>query len=89
MMRIYRLVEDSYEGLLSDEDRERCETTGEFPVIRDGHKGYEPFDSLTLADLPTILDTLAAMEAEEAARLKRLRNARARERRRLKKLGEW
>ena len=54
----------------------------------------------TWLDLPVILDTLAAMDAEakalkaeEAARLdaerKRRRNARARERRKLKKLGEW
>jgi hypothetical protein len=93
MMGIYHDVRDDYEGLLSDEDGDRYETAGEVPVIRDGLKGYEPLDSLTLADLPTILDTLAAMD-EEAARLdaesKRLRrNALARERRKLKKLGEW
>jgi len=100
MMSIRSSVEHAYEGLLSDEDGERYETAGEVPVIRDGRKGYEPLDSLTLADLPTILDTLAAMdeekkrlEAEEAARRdaerKRRRNALARERRKLKKLGEW
>jgi hypothetical protein len=93
-------VQYAYEGLLSHEDGERYETAGEVPVIRDGRKRYERIDSLTLADLPAILDTLAAMdeevkalEAEEAARLdaerKRRRNARARERRKLKRLGEW
>jgi hypothetical protein len=100
MMGIYHDVRDDYEDLLSDEDGERYETAGEVPVIRDGLKGYEDIDSLTLADLPTILDTLDAMgeeakalEVEEAARhdaeRKRLRNARAREKYKLKKLGEW
>ena len=98
MVGIHNGVGDAYSDLLSREDRERFETAGEVPVMRDGCKGYEPFDSLTLADLPTILDTLAAideevkgLEAEEAARLdaerKRRRNAQARERRKLKKLG--
>jgi hypothetical protein len=100
MVSIYNDVEYAYEYLLSHEDGERYETAGEVPVIRDGRKRYESFDSLTLADLPAVLDTLAAMdeevkalEAEEAARLdaerKRRRNSRARERRKLKKLGEW
>jgi hypothetical protein len=100
MVSIHIGVQGAYEDLLSLEDGERYETAGEVPVIRDGRKGHERFDSLTLADLPAILDTLAAMdeevkalEAEEAARFdaerKRRRNARARERRKLKKLGEW
>jgi len=93
MMSINYRVVDAYEGLLSLEDGERYETAGEVPVIRDGLKGYEPFDSLTLADLPAVLDTLAAMEAEEAARRdaerKRRRNALARERRKRKKIGAW
>ena len=95
MMGIYHDVRDDYEDLLSDEDGDRYETAGEVPVIRDGLKGYEPLDSLTLADLPTILDTLAAMD-EEAKALKAekdrcIRNARAREKYKLKKLdlGEW
>jgi hypothetical protein len=93
MKSIHYRVQDAYEDLLSDEDGERYESAGEVPVIRDGRKGYEHIESLTLADLPTIQDTLAATE-EEAARLdaesKRLRrNALARERRKLKKLGEW
>jgi hypothetical protein len=95
VMRIYHRVHDAYEGLLSLEDGERFEAAGEVPVIRDGRKGYERLDSLTLADLPAVLDTLAAME-EEAARLdaerkRRRRNALAREKYKLKKLdlGEW
>ena len=60
-------VTHAYEGLLSDEDGERYQTFGEVPVVRDGRKGYEHIDSLTLADLPTILDTLAAMDEEAKA----------------------
>ena len=93
VMSISNYVLHAYEGLLSLEDGERFESAGEVPVIRDGRKGYELLDSLTLADLPAVLDTLAAMEAEEAARLdaerKSRRNALDRERRKLKKLGEW
>jgi hypothetical protein len=95
VMRTYNAVIDAYEGLLSPVDEERYETAGEVPVIRDGCKGYEPIDSLTLADLPTIVAALAAMDEEvkalKAEESKRIRNARARERRKLKKLdlGEW
>ena len=113
MMSISYDVERAYEGLLPsdedpygdpllhpDEDARRFGAAGEVPVIRDGRRGHERLDSLTLADLPTILDTLAAMEAEvkrleaeEAARLdaerKHRRNALAREKYKLKKLGEW
>jgi hypothetical protein len=113
MMGIYFDVEDAYEeGLLPaedpyedpllqvDEDARRFGAAREVPVIRDGRKRHEPLDSLTLADLPAVLDALAAMdeeakalEAEETARRdaerKRRNNARARERRKLKKLGEW
>jgi hypothetical protein len=106
VMSVYTDVLHAYEGLLPsdedpyedpllqvDEDARRFGATGEVPIIRDGHKGYEDIDSLTLADLHTILDTLDAMD-EEAARLdaerKRLRrNALARERRKRKKLGEY
>jgi hypothetical protein len=95
VMSISHNVLRAYEGLLSLEDGERFEAAGEVPVIRDGRKRYELLDSLTLADLPAVLHTLAAMD-EEAARLdaerkRRRRNALARERRKLKKLdlGEW
>jgi hypothetical protein len=113
MMSISSDVESAYAGLLPsvedpygdpllhpDEDVRRFGPAGEVPVIRDGRRGYERLDSITLADLPAVLDTLAAMdeekkrlEAEEAARRdaerKRRRNARARERRKREKLGEW
>ena len=113
MMSISYDVERAYDGLLPsdedpygdpllhpDEDVRRFEPAGEVPVIRDGCRGYERLDSITYADLPAVLDTLAAMdeeakrlEAEEGARLdverKRVRNARAREKYKLKKLGEW
>jgi len=95
MMGIYYDVRDDYEDLLSDEDGDRYETAGEVPVIRDGRKGYEPLDSLTLVDLPTILETLAAMDEEvkrlEAERKRRRSNELARARRKIKKLdlGEW
>jgi hypothetical protein len=93
VMSISNDVLHAYEGLLSLEDGERFEAAGEVPVIRGGRKGYEHIDSLTLADLPAVLETLAAME-EEAARLdaerkRRRRNALARERRKRKKLDEW
>jgi hypothetical protein len=93
VMSISNDVLHAYEGLLSLEDGECFEAAGEVPVIRDGSKGYEPLDSLTLADLPAVLDTLASME-EEAARLdaeRKRRNALAREKYKLKKLdlGEW
>jgi hypothetical protein len=82
-----------YETLLSDEDGERYERAGEVPIIRGGRMVYEPFGSLTLADLPVILDTLATMDEKAKAmdeeERKRRRNALSRERRKLKKLGEW
>jgi len=96
------LVRDSYENLLPFEGEEggRYEEAGEVPVIRDGRRVYEPFASLTLQDMPAILDTLAVLEeeaksrgAQEAARLEETRKARRRElereRRKRKKLGEW
>jgi hypothetical protein len=101
MMRLSSAVFDAYDNLLPFEgegerfegDGERLGTTGEVPVIRDGRKEYELFDSLTLADLPAILDTLATMEEEavrlDAERKRRRRNALSREKYKLKKLGEW
>ena len=93
VMSISNDVLHAYEDLLSPEDGERYQTAGEVPVIRDGRKGYEHIDSLTLADLPAVLATLAAMDEEAArhdAERKRLRrNALARERRKRKKLGEF
>jgi hypothetical protein len=93
MMSIAGHVQYVYETLLSDEDGERYERAGEVPIIRGGRMVYEPVDSLTLADLPVILDTLATMDEKAKAmdeeERKRRRNALSRERRKLKKLGEW
>ena len=61
---------------------------------------YEPLDSFTLIDLPAVLDTLVALEEEQKQReqaekerkdkeRKRVNRVRARERRKLKALGEW
>ncbi len=108
MMSISDEVERAYGGLLPsdedpyadpllhpDEDVRRFEPAGEVPVIRDGRRGYDRLDSITLADLPAVLDTIDAMD-EEAARLdaerkRRRSNELARARRKIKKLdlGEW
>lgn len=57
-------VADVYEKLASPEDSARTEATGEVPVIRDGRRGCEPLETLTLKDLPTILDTCAVLDEE-------------------------
>ncbi len=93
-------VERAYEEFATPEDNERAETRGEVPVIRDGQRGYEELHSLTLRDLPIILDTLVVLEEEyqqrereeserKSAERKERERVRAKERRRLKKLGEW
>ncbi len=99
-MRLRGEIEDGYEKFMGPEEWERYETTGEVPVIRNGRRGYEPLKGLTLGDLPTILDTLQVLEEEEeqrqreesehkATERKRRERIRAKERRQLKKLGEW
>jgi len=71
----------------------------EVPIIRDGSRVYERLDSFTLDDLPTILNTLAVLQVEQRQReqvkaerkaeeRKRVNRVRARERRKLKALGE-
>ena len=105
-------IERAYESLIpydTDEygnlvegypDALRWERCGEVPVIRNGHRRYESFDSLTLSDLPALLDTLVMLEEEKnqrdreeaerkAAAQKERARIRAKERRKLKKLGEW
>lgn len=93
-------IEDAYIQCQSEEDWERLEATGEVAVIRNGVRGYERLDSLTLGDLPAILDTLVILEEEhkqrareeserKAAARKERERVRAKERRKLKKLGEW
>lgn len=100
VMCVSELVGDAYFDLLSEADYARGERTGAVPVIRGGVRGHEDLDGLALEDLPAILETLAVLEgeagarsADEAARLeesrKTRRNARARERRKRKGLGEW
>jgi hypothetical protein len=72
----------------------------EVPVIRGGRRGYERLDSLTLADLPTVLNTFVVLEEEQGERnrvkaerkeaeRKNRNRIRAKERRKLKALGEW
>jgi hypothetical protein len=100
MVGLSVLVEDAYEGLLSEEDGERYERAGEVPMLRNGRRAYVSIFDLTLQDLPAVLDTLMALEEESRARVaeetalleekrKARRRARDRERRKLKKLGEW
>jgi hypothetical protein len=102
LMSLAATVEDAYAQLIAFEDSEgeRFEEKGEVPVIRDGRRVYEPLDKLTLRDLPVILDTLVVLEEEhkerereEAERVhaerKKRDRVRAKERRKLKKLGEW
>jgi hypothetical protein len=93
-------VDRTYEELIALGDCDWLEETGEVPVIRNGQRGYELFDELTLRDLPAVLDTFVVLEEErEKERLEEderklaERNERkrvlAKERRTLKKLGEW
>ena len=76
-----------------DETIDRYEIDGLVPVLRGGQWQDEDVDSFTLADLPDILDTLIVLEEEQQKLKKEERrkrnNARARERRKLVKLGEW
>jgi hypothetical protein len=93
-------VERTYEELIATRDFDRLEKTGEVPVIRNGQRGYEPLDELTLRDLPAVLDTFVVLEEElekekleeaerKRAERKERERVRAKERRKLKKLGEW
>jgi hypothetical protein len=93
-------VGELYDGLLSEEGNSRWESTGEVPIIRDGQTTYRDLDTLTLRDLPAVLDTLVVLEVKveerwreeeerRAAERKERNRIRAKERRRLKKLGEW
>jgi hypothetical protein len=93
-------VDRTYEELITLEDYDRLEKTGEVPVIRSGHRGYKLLDELTLRDLPAVLDTFVVLEEErekekleeserKRAERKERERVRAKERRKLKKLGEW
>jgi hypothetical protein len=100
MVEVFWAVQSAYEMLIAPEDDEKYEILGKVPVIRDGQRGYEPLEILTLQDLPVILDTLMVLEEEHkqrereeserlAAERKERERVRAKERRKLKKLGEW
>jgi hypothetical protein len=100
MVGLSSLVKETYWKLLVPEDIDRVETTGEVPVIRNGQRTYEILASLTFRDLPTVLDTIVVLEEEltqweraesecRAAERRELERIRARERRKLKKLGDW
>jgi hypothetical protein len=82
------------------EEYEGFEKRGEVPLIRNGRRTHETLDRLTLRDLPAILDTLVVLEEEhqrreheeaerKTAERKKRESLRAKERRKLKKLGEW
>ena len=100
MVGLSSLVEETHWKLLVPEDADRVETTGEVATIRDGQRTYENRASLTLRDLPMVLDTFVVLEEEltqwerdeserRAAERRELERIRAGERRKLKKLGEW
>ena len=57
-------VDVAYDKVRAPDDEERYVMAGEVPVIRDGQRGYEPLEKLTLRDLPAILDTLMVLEEE-------------------------
>jgi hypothetical protein len=98
MWRLSNRLVDTYFGVLGEEDDARLEKRGEVPIILDGQTTYRESDTLTLRDLPAVLHTLVVLEAEERWRAEAERKRaerkerdriRARERRQLKKLGEW
>jgi hypothetical protein len=93
-------VKRKYDALLAPEDYDRFEKTYEVPVIRNGKRGYELFDKLTLRDVPAVEDTFEVLQKErekeklaeaerKKAEAKERERIRAKERRKLKKLGEW
>src|SRR5215218_5762170 len=60
---------DEYGNLVEgNPDALRYERSGEVPVMRDGHRGYESIDSLTLADFPALLDTFVVLEERKNKR---------------------
>jgi hypothetical protein len=57
-------VDVAYDMVRAPDDEARYVIAGEVPVIRDGQRGYEALETLTLRDLPAILDTLMVLEEE-------------------------
>lgn len=95
MVEVFLAVQNAYERLIPPEDDVKYEVLGKVPVVRDGQRGYEPLEILTLKDLPVILDTLMVLEEEYkqrereeserlAAERKERDRVRAKERRKLK-----
>ena len=95
-----RLADTYFDVFLYEEDAARLEKRGEVPIIRDGQTTYRDFRDLALKDLPAVLDTLVVLDKEaeleriayaerKAAERKERNRIRAKERRKLKKLGEW
>ena len=64
MAKLLAEVDVAYDTLRVPNDEERYVNSGEVPVIRDGQRGYEALETLTLRDLPAILDTLMVLEEE-------------------------
>jgi hypothetical protein len=64
MAKLLAEVDVAYDTLRAPDDEERYVNAGEVPVIRDGQRGYEALETLTLRDLPAILDTLMVLEEE-------------------------
>ncbi len=99
MWSLAEQVGDLYYGflyVLSEEEESCYVTKGEVPIIRDGQTRYRDADTLTLRDLPAVLDTLLVLGAEveerrraeaerKAAERKERDRIRARERRQRKK----
>jgi hypothetical protein len=88
-------VDVAYDTVRAPDDEERYVNAGEVPVIRNGQRGYEALETLTLRDLPAILDTLMVLEEEskqrereesepKATERKERERVRAKERRKLK-----
>jgi hypothetical protein len=93
-------VDRTHEELIATGDFDRLEKSGEVPVIRNGQRGYELFDDLMLRDMPAVLDTFVVLDEErekeklkeaerKGAERKERERVRAKERGKLKKLGEW
>lgn len=92
-------LRNAYGRLVPEEEEERFVTEGKVLLIREGRKSYEELARLTLSDLPAILDALVILEEDhkrrereenerKATERKARERVRAKERRKLKKLGE-
>ncbi len=91
---------DEAGDIVAGDDALHWERTGEVPIIRKGYREYVPLDSITLSDLSAIMETFAVLEQEleqhksalaerKKAERRNRERVRSKERRKLKKLGEW